>query len=275
MVKEAGKAGLHFDISKLRALNCIEDDSSAVFGSNDFKLSKPSVPNINITSATPRMLSFNAGVNSTAAPFTATTDESLGPKDDDRNDSPIDRTDMAISSNRTQQKSAFQIAIETAATKGKIHDALEFGQGLGWFSVICWTIMEYLPFRRMDLQPDGTWRSISWPLPMGETRDVPDDVVIHHTVLKRMAADPCYRPGNLIVGGGGRGIRFAPKECGMGKWKLLRDQGDSVSECWVRDGPPLCRTMTGLSNSNVQTTESAKEPDDTCGLCEAREQTAT
>lgn len=52
-----------------------------------------------------------------------------------------------------------------------------------------------------------------------------------------MEADPTYRPGNLIVGGGGRGVRFAPKAYGTGKWKLLREAGDPIGEVWVRDGP--------------------------------------
>jgi hypothetical protein len=65
---------------------------------------------------------------------------------------------------------------------------------------------------------------------------IPDNVVIHHSVIKRMQADPTYRPGNLIVGGGGRGVRCAPAKYGIGNWKLLRDAGDPIGECWIRDG---------------------------------------
>lgn len=238
MVREARRAGLSFDESKLRALNCVEDESPATFHPEDFKIREPSVPDINVTSpATP-----------------STTDKADPIKDDDasadRHDSPIEVTNtVAPSANKL--KSSFHQAIETAATKGKIHDSLEFGGGLDWFSVVCWQIMEYLPFRRMDLQPDGTWQSISWPLPMGEVRDVPDNVVVHHSVLLRMQANANYRPGNLIVGGGGRGTRVAPKEYGMGKWKLLRDEGDVISECWVRDGPPLCTTLSNGVKKSV------------------------
>jgi hypothetical protein len=53
-----------------------------------------------------------------------------------------------------------------------------------------------------------------------------------------MKADPTYRPGNLIIGGGGRGVRFASSEYGIGKWKCLREEGDPVGEVWVRDGRP-------------------------------------
>jgi hypothetical protein len=50
--------------------------------------------------------------------------------------------------------------------------------------------MEWLPVCRMDLQPDGSWKAISWPLPRGEVRDIPDNVRIHVSVIKRMEVDP-------------------------------------------------------------------------------------
>lgn len=49
--------------------------------------------------------------------------------------------------------------------------------------------MEYLPFRRMDLQEDGSWKAIIWPLPKGEVRDIPNNALIHGSVIKRMEAD--------------------------------------------------------------------------------------
>ena len=97
-----------------------------------------------------------------------------------------------------------------------------------------WRIMEFLPFRRMDLQPDGSWKSIRWPLPKGEVRDIPHDAKIHHSALRRMEADENYRPGNLIVGGGGRGVRRAPKHLGTGEWVVLREEGDPTGEVLVR-----------------------------------------
>lgn len=69
---------------------------------------------------------------------------------------------------------------------------------------------------------------------MGETRDVPADAQIHHTVLKRMELDPKYRPGNLIVGGGGRGMRHAPKEYGVGEWESHLWEGDPVRSTYRR-----------------------------------------
>lgn len=113
--------------------------------------------------------------------------------------------------------------------------------------------MEYLPFRRMDLRPDGSWKSIAWPLPKGEVRDIPDEVVIHNSVLKRMEFDASYRPGNLIVGGGGRGVRQAPECEGTGRWKVVREKGDLVGECFAREGRPAgSRRGTELEKSSKE-----------------------
>ncbi|EME88399.1 uncharacterized protein MYCFIDRAFT_127396 [Pseudocercospora fijiensis CIRAD86] len=107
------------------------------------------------------------------------------------------------------------------AAEGRVHDSLAFGGGLSRLAVCAWQFMEFMPFRRMDLQKDGkstfrcSWKAISWPLPRGETRDMSHDCQIHSSVIKRMEADPNYRPGNLIVGGGGRGCRKAPDSFGM------------------------------------------------------------
>ena len=94
--------------------------------------------------------------------------------------------------------------------------------------------MEYMPFRRMDLQSDGSWKAITFPLPMGEVRDIPEDAKIHHSAIRRMEANEDYRPGNLIVGGGGRGVRKAPKESGIGKWIVHKNKGDPVGEVLIR-----------------------------------------
>jgi hypothetical protein len=118
----------------------------------------------------------------------------------------------------THPDTDFHYRYHFAATKGRIHDVLQFNNGASAMSVVSWNIMEYLPFRRMDLREDGTWKAIIWPLPKGETRDIPANAVVHSSVIKRMLANPKYRPGNLIVGGGGRGVRHAPEDMGIGKW---------------------------------------------------------
>lgn len=133
-----------------------------------------------------------------------------------------------------QPNKMFLDALESSCTRSKIHDSLEFKQGTPNISVLLWKFMEHLPFRRMDLQPDGSWKAIRTPLPRGETRDIPDDVRIHRSVLRRMEKDPKYRPGNLIVGGGGRGVRHAPESAGMGKWVVVNGKGHPIEEVWVK-----------------------------------------
>ncbi|KAI2640054.1 hypothetical protein GGS21DRAFT_504835 [Xylaria nigripes] len=123
----------------------------------------------------------------------------------------------------------------------RIHDSLEFSSGLGRIQVLSWKLMEYLPFRRMDLQPDGSWKPIRWPLPGGETRDIPHTARIHGSVIRRMKHDPSYRPGNLIIGGGGRGTRYAPEEYGIGDWECVGAHGDPIDEVWVKKtASPAC-----------------------------------
>ena len=93
----------------------------------------------------------------------------------------------------TSRGSEFLQTLFGAATKGVLHDCLEFNNGLPASSVLSWKMMEYLPFRRMDLRPDGSWKAITFPLPRGEVRDIPNHAWIHHSAIQRMEADENYR----------------------------------------------------------------------------------
>jgi hypothetical protein len=226
MVREASKAGLDFDDEKLEALNCYheEPESLGVPGQAD-------LPIIEIDPASPSPANdHNGATGMTGSENNATTKDY------------IDEENFA-SHHRTHQDTKFDKLFHLAATKGRIHDVLQFNNGASRGSVVSWNIMEYMPFRRMDLREDGTWKAIAWPLPKGETRDIPANAVIHSSVIKRMLADPKYRPGNLIVGGGGRGVRQAPKDMGIGKWIVVSEAGHPVGECLVRKEPPK-RTKT-------------------------------
>ncbi|TVY84261.1 Uncharacterized protein LSUE1_G000870, partial [Lachnellula suecica] len=118
------------------------------------------------------------------------------------------------------------------STKSRTHDCLAFDQGLPSLSVFIWSVMEWIPFKRMDLRDDGSWNPIRWPLPRGEVRDMPDEAKVHHSAIKRMQANPHYRPGNLILGGGGRGMKKAPADAGIGEWELVGKKGDLLGECF-------------------------------------------
>lgn len=198
MVQEAQQAGLELDERKMKQFQCLEEYDG------DYS---PIQEAINIR---------------------------RGSKAVEEQDNPEAFRTAPNEKERSAASRDFWHALHSSSTKGISHDCLEFGQGLPWASVLSWRIMEWLPFRRMDLQDDGSWKPIRWPLPQGEVRDVPRDAEMHVSVIRRMQADPKYRPGNVIVGGGGRGIRFAPGERGMGDWVILRNEGDGVRETYVR-----------------------------------------
>ena len=213
MVREAQRAGLEFDSEQMLILRCCDETFSNDINSTP---NGPAMPEIQVTGVPNEDSLFNSPKHEKEEPGWA---QGLQPSE--------------------PKKSSFQDHLESAYTKGLIHDCLEFNNGLSPGSVISWKIMEYMPFRRMDLRPDGSWKAISFPLPMGETRDIPENAWIHHSAIKRMEADPTYRPGNLIIGGGGRGMRKAPKERGMGNWEVLKGENDPVGMVYIRKGESL------------------------------------
>ena len=200
MVREAQNAGLQFDPEQMRRLKCCDENYNMA----------PTAPNPGIRVPEIQIDGPGNTGSGSVSPTTAV---------------------------RPDTESPFYQALHKAATLGRIHDCLEFNNGLSPSSVLSWKIMEYLPFRRMDLNPEtGQWQAISWPLPCGETRDIPYDAWIHRSAIERMKADETYRPGNLIIGGGGRGVRIAPKEVGIGEWEVHKAEGDLIGEVHIRKG---------------------------------------
>lgn len=210
IVREAIKAGLNFDEDKVAEMGCClkAGCESQSFKPKDRR--KDSViPDI-------RVANGNGGPSqSPIMPSSPDLDE---------------KTEASLDEGHSE----FHDIIHKACT-ARIHDSLAYGQGLGMAAVTAWKIMEYLPFRRMDLQEDGTWQPIRWPLPCGEVRDIPDTIRVHGSVIRRMNLDENYRPGNLIIGGGGRGVKRAGAEHGIGEWKCVAEQGDPIGEIWMRD----------------------------------------
>jgi len=211
MVHEAQKAGLEFDSEKMLGLKCCDE----TFAENmDAPINAAPMPEIQVTATTPDL--FSSPRTEKAEPGWA---PGLQPP--------------------PAEKSSFHENLEVAFTKGVVHDSLTFNPYNRWSVVLRWKLMEYMPFRRMDLRPDGSWKAISFPLPMGEVRDIPEDAWIHHSAIRRMEVDQGYRPGNLIIGGGGRGVKRAPREMGMGSWEVLKGKGDLVGGVVVRKGESL------------------------------------
>jgi hypothetical protein len=217
MVREAQKAGLQFDEVKMRALHCSPPEPE-VTSPPKTQDTLYEVPTIEIDPASQAPVE-DGNPSTQGHPTTETSS-------------------LASQGSQRHDLTKFHRHLHLSATRGKIHDVLQRENGAPWFSVMSWNIMEYLPFRRMDLQEDGSWKAIIWPLPKGEVRDIPDNAIIHCSVIKRMEADPSYRPGNLIVGGGGRGVRKAPPEMGSGKWVVAHEEGHAVGECYVRKEKP-------------------------------------
>ncbi|KAJ5159254.1 uncharacterized protein N7500_008905 [Penicillium coprophilum] len=124
-------------------------------------------------------------------------------------------------------------ALHLAGTKGHIHDLLSYGNGLPLTSVLSWRLMEYLPLRRMESQPDGAWKAVRWPPPRGRTRDIPANARVHVSAIQRMKSDPSYRPGNLIFGSWGR-KGDTTSAVGIGNWAVHSHEGDLVRERYVR-----------------------------------------
>ncbi|CAM1503191.1 Fc.00g079670.m01.CDS01 [Cosmosporella sp. VM-42] len=221
VVREAMKAGLPFDDEKVAEMGCCIVPGCE---SKDFEQRKESVlPDI-------RLANSNGEPSSTPVmPSSPDLDE---------------KTELG-----GENHSDFHEIMHKAHT-ARIHDSLSYGQGLGHMAVTAWKFMEYLPFRRMDLQGDGSWKPIRWPLPQGEVRDIPDAVRVHGSVIRRMKMDPNYRPGNLIIGGGGRGVRKAGEEHGIGDWVCVAEHGDPIGEVWQRK--PKDERQDGQEKQNGQ-----------------------
>jgi uncharacterized protein (DUF2235 family) len=82
------------------------------------------------------------------------------------------------------------------ALNGFIHDSLSFGYGTGFFTVLLWKFMEWLPMiTRWELERNQ-WVNVRFPLNKGAARDIPPDAVLHESLLWRLRNDTSYHPCN-------------------------------------------------------------------------------
>jgi uncharacterized protein (DUF2235 family) len=162
MIHEAMKAGLHFDLDKVRDLGCVEAlDEMCMTSANPGPQSEPSataappadhppIPNIMVRSpstSTPKLFQrsgFNGASNNN------TTTSSSSSSDQSSTNPPT-----------------FKEMMHKAHT-ALIHDSLQYGGGLSWSSVLAWKVMEYVhPFLAIlsfidtpifvDTSPSGAW----------------------------------------------------------------------------------------------------------------------
>ncbi|KAK3317598.1 hypothetical protein B0T19DRAFT_362797 [Cercophora scortea] len=232
MVREAMKAGLQFDPDKVRDLGCADvyDSEDPVQNVEPAHADNPQPPGG--TQAYDSIAPHDSIPGIMVRSPTTSTPKLLQEPSFQQQEHPHP-TFSAEKSDEPGRPLTFKEMMHKAHV-ARIHDSLEYACGLGFSTVLGWKIMECLPFRRMDLQEDGSWKPIRWPLPFGEVRDVPSNVRVHGSVIRRLKEDENYRPGNLIIGGGGRGVRRAPKELGIGEWVCVAEEGDPVGEVWMR-----------------------------------------
>ncbi|KAJ4387356.1 hypothetical protein N0V93_007947 [Gnomoniopsis smithogilvyi] len=204
MVREAIKAGLLFDIEKVVAMGCSEALGSSTTSEvpRSGNGMQTTVPDIRVDASSP--------------PVTPMIDQGRA-KDKSRQSSTTETGDEHPHSDFDEMLHKAHVA--------RIHDSLSYDCGMSPMSVLSWKLMEYMPFRRMDLQGDGTWKPIRWPLPCGEVRDVPDNARVHGSVIRRMKQDKRYRPGNLIVGGGGERLSGCTRVARYGRMALRSESG--------------------------------------------------
>lgn len=231
IVREAMRAGLNFDAEKVAEMGC--SCSAEWDGANpsrvDASYKKQKKQRKRDPGDIPRLQVQDSNMEAISPSFPESPEESkdkaLHSHDHGNATSDDDSDD--------DDEKLFEGLMNRAHT-APIHDSLSFGGGLGTIAVAGWKFMEYLPFLRMDLKPDGSWEPIRWPLPRGEVRDIPMNVRVHGSVVRRMKEDSGYRPGNLIIGGGGRGVKRAPDEYGIGDWVCVAEPGDAIGEIWER-----------------------------------------
>ena len=150
----------------------------------------------------------------------------------DRDETPIHEGEKKEASGEiSPSRRSFLHALYCSGNKGRIHDLLDYGNGLPITSVLSWRLMEYLPLRRMEVQPDGKWKAVRWPPPRGQARDIPADAQIHVSAIQRMKSDASYRPPALTYGLSEGDIDGS----GIGKWIVHSHEGDRVRERYVRD----------------------------------------
>ncbi|KOS16610.1 Uncharacterized protein ESCO_004930 [Escovopsis weberi] len=82
------------------------------------------------------------------------------------------------------------------ALNGMYHDSLAFSYGTGFFRVVLWWFMEYLPIiTRWELIKDQ-WVNVRFPLNGGASRDIPRNAVLHESLVWRLQNVKNYRPCN-------------------------------------------------------------------------------
>ncbi|RCI08985.1 hypothetical protein L249_5017 [Ophiocordyceps polyrhachis-furcata BCC 54312] len=77
-----------------------------------------------------------------------------------------------------------------------LHDSLRFGHGTGFFRVLLWRFLEWLPFVSRRELVNNKWVDKRFPPNFGSTRDIPRDAVLHESLVHRLKTNRSYKPPN-------------------------------------------------------------------------------
>lgn len=116
------------------------------------------------------------------------------------------------------------------AEQSQVHDSLDFDSGKG-LTTFFWRLLEYLPFQRRLVQPDGSVITSRWHR-RGQRRPLPARALIHGSVVRKLRQDPDYRPYNLGLGLKPDMRDYKEEDRDIGKWEQVRSDG--VREYWLR-----------------------------------------
>ncbi|KAE8404320.1 hypothetical protein BDV37DRAFT_282868 [Aspergillus pseudonomiae] len=100
-----------------------------------------------------------------------------------------------------------------AAEQAKIHDSLDYDFGKG-LEVLFWRLMEYMPFKRTKVGPDGEFHETRWH-GRGLRRPLPPAAKIHSSVFHRLRYDRDYKPFNLGMG------HKDQEQSELGQWRRI------------------------------------------------------
>ena len=116
------------------------------------------------------------------------------------------------------------------AELAQTHDSLDYDSGKG-FTTFFWRLLEYLPFRRRLVQPDGTIIVSRWHR-CGQRRPLPPRALIHGSAVRKLRQDADYRPYNLGMGVRPQAQKFQAQDRNIGAWE--QRGADGVRQYWVR-----------------------------------------
>ncbi|KAI9146727.1 hypothetical protein HJFPF1_13545 [Paramyrothecium foliicola] len=134
------------------------------------------------------------------------------------------KSSIRWSKNAAGYKRAFVTAkSQKQALKGFIHDSLRFGRGAGFFTVLMWKLMEYLPIISRWELVGNKWIKVRFPLNKGSYRDIPRDALLHESLVYRLRNVDWYSPGNNH--GGSLEPCLKHKDV-VADFKLLADSSD-------------------------------------------------